>query len=156
VEDVNLRTCPNCGALLPVSTPGTVESCRYCGAEGRSREAAVRAEEPKRPAGAPFVVDEEAIGSLCRRYVDNVRAYARKEKVRSQSTGVDEEPNEPLMRSIEDEIDIPENRRDEFRRDLLELIDALAANGKTFDSRTHKRVRQALELALASEEAVPT
>ena len=38
-------------------------------------------------------------------YVDNVKAYTQKERVRNRYTGQDEEPDERLMRSIEDKID---------------------------------------------------
>src|SRR5690606_23896606 len=43
--------------------------------------------------------DEEAIAKLCANYVDNVKAYTQKEKVRNKYTGQEEEPDERLMRS---------------------------------------------------------
>ncbi|MDW8246237.1 MAG: serine protein kinase, partial [Sandaracinaceae bacterium] len=61
--------------------------------------------------------DEEAISRLCANYIDNVRAYLLKEKVKNRYTGRDEEPDERLMRSIEEKIDIPESRKDDFRRE---------------------------------------
>jgi len=68
--------------------------------------------------------------------------------VRDGATGIDAEPNEKLMRAIEDEIDIPDRRRDDFRRELMTLVGALAVDGKTFDSRTNERMRKALELRM--------
>src|SRR6059036_3403539 len=52
--------------------------------------------------------DEEAISRLCANYVDNIKAYTQKEKVRNKYTGQMEDPDERLMRSIEEKIDIPE------------------------------------------------
>jgi serine protein kinase len=59
--------------------------------------------------------DEEAIARLCGNYIDNVKAYTQKEKVRNPYTGKDEEPDERLMRSIEEKINIPASRKDDFR-----------------------------------------
>jgi serine protein kinase len=55
--------------------------------------------------------DEDAISRLCANYIDNVRAYTQKEKVQKRYTGQYEEPDERLMRSIEEKIDIPESAR---------------------------------------------
>jgi hypothetical protein len=144
---VNLNICPSCGAPLPVAKPGAVESCRFCGAEGRASEAAV-SRGPVPSPSEPFVVDEVAIEELCSSYIHNVRAYTQKTRVRDGATGIDAEPNEKLMRAIEDEIDIPDRRRDDFRRELMTLVGALAVDGKTFDSRTNERMRKALELRM--------
>ena len=45
-----------------------------------------------------IAADEEAITRLCANYIDNVKAYTQKEKVRNKYTGQDEEPDERLMR----------------------------------------------------------
>src|SRR5580658_10714315 len=57
--------------------------------------------------------DEDAIAKLAGNYIDNIKAYALKEKVKNRYTGQDEEPDERLMRSIEEKIEIPENRKDD-------------------------------------------
>ncbi len=44
--------------------------------------------------------DEEAIARLAANYIDNIRAYLMKQKVKNKYTGKDEEPDERLMRSI--------------------------------------------------------
>ncbi|MBI1827361.1 MAG: serine protein kinase, partial [Planctomycetes bacterium] len=61
--------------------------------------------------------DEEAITRLCSNYIENVRAYTQRERVRNRYTGKDEPPDERLMRSIEEKIDIPESRKDDFRQE---------------------------------------
>ncbi len=96
--------------------------------------------------------DEEAIARLCGNYIDNVKAYTQNEKVKNPYTGKDEEPDERLMRSIEDKIDIPESRKDDFRREIMNYIGALAVEGKTFDYKTNERLHRALELKLFEDQ----
>jgi serine protein kinase len=96
--------------------------------------------------------DEDAIAKLCSNYIDNIKAYTQKEKVRNKYTGQDEEPDERLMRSIEDKIDIPESRKEDFRREIMNYIGALAVEGRQFDYRTNERLHKALELKLFEDQ----
>jgi serine protein kinase len=96
--------------------------------------------------------DEDAIDRLCANYIDNVKAYTQREKVKNPYTGQDEEPDERLMRSIETKIDIPESRKDDFRREIMHYIGALAVEGKQFDFRTNERLYKALELKLFEDQ----
>jgi serine protein kinase len=96
--------------------------------------------------------DEEAISRLAANYIDNVRAYTLKEKVKNRYTGKDEEPDERLMRSIEEKIDIPESRKDDFRREIMNYIGALAIEGKKFTYDTNDRLRRALEMKLFEDQ----
>ena len=96
--------------------------------------------------------DEDAIKKLCANYIDNIKAYTQKEKVRNKYTGQDEEPDERLMRSIEEKIEIPESRKDDFRREIMNYIGALAIEGKTFDYKTNARLQKALELKLFEDQ----
>lgn len=96
--------------------------------------------------------DEDAISKLCSNYIDNVKAYTQKERVKNKYTGQDEEPDERLMRSIEDKVDIPESRKDDFRREIMNYIGALAVDGKHFDYRTNERLFKALELKLFEDQ----
>jgi serine protein kinase len=95
-----------------------------------------------------IAADEGALKRLCGNYIENLRAYVLKEKVRNSFTGEKEEPNDRLMRSIEEKIDIPEPRKDDFRRELMNYIAALALDGKTFDYTMNERLHRALELKL--------
>jgi serine protein kinase len=99
-----------------------------------------------------IAADEEAIARLCANYIDNVKAYIRKEKIRNPFTGEDEEPEERLMRSIEEKTDIPESRKDDFRREIMNYIAALALEGKRFDYKSNERLRRALELKLFEDQ----
>ena len=96
--------------------------------------------------------DEDAIGKLCANYIDNVKAYTQGEKVRNKYTGQYEEADERLMRSIEEKIDIPESRKEDFRREIMNYIGALAIEGKQFDYQTNDRLRKALEMKLFEDQ----
>ncbi|MCU0704969.1 MAG: serine protein kinase [Fimbriiglobus sp.] len=99
-----------------------------------------------------IAADEEALTRLCGNYIDNVKAYTLRDKVRNRFTGRDEEPDERLMRSVEEKIDIPEGRKDDFRREIMNYIGALALDGKRFDYRTNERLQKALELKLFEDQ----
>ncbi|MBU0717315.1 MAG: serine protein kinase [Planctomycetes bacterium] len=96
--------------------------------------------------------DEDAIARLCSNYIENVRAYTQHEKVRNKYTGKDEEPDERLMRSIEEKIDIPESRKDDFRQEIMNYIGALSLDGKKFEFHTNARLHKALELKLFEDQ----
>ncbi len=96
--------------------------------------------------------DESALQRLCANYIDNVKAYTQKEKVRNQFTGQDEEPDERLMRAIEEKIEIPESRKDDFRREIMNYIGALALDGKKFNYKMNERLHKALELKLFEDQ----
>ena len=55
-----------------------------------------------------ITADEGAIARLCANYIDNVKAFTQKEKVKNTFTGAYEDPDERLMRAIEEKIEIQE------------------------------------------------
>ena len=95
-----------------------------------------------------IAADEGALARMCGNYIENLRAYVLKEKVKNRFTGEHEEPNERLMRSIEEKIDIAPSRKDDFRRELMNYIAGLALDGKQFDYTMNERLHRALELKL--------
>jgi serine protein kinase len=99
-----------------------------------------------------ITADEAAIKRLCANYIDNIKAYTQKQKVRNHYTGQDESPDERLMRSIEEKIEIPESRKDDFRREIMNYIGALALDGKTFSWDSNDRLRHALEMKLFEDQ----
>jgi len=96
--------------------------------------------------------DEDAIAKLAANYIDNIKAYTLKERVKNKYTGQDEEPDERLMRSIEEKIDIPDNRKDDFRREIMNFIGAKAVEGQRFDWQSNDRLRRALEMKLFEDQ----
>lgn len=97
-------------------------------------------------------VDDNAIQTLCANYIDNVKAYTQKEKIRNKYSNRLEDADERFMRSIEEKIDIPESRKDDFRREIMNYIGALAIEGKQFDFKMNERLHRALELKLFEDQ----
>jgi len=96
--------------------------------------------------------DVGAIKALCQNYIDNVKAYTQKEKVKNKYTGQYEDPDERLMRGIEEKIDILEGQKDDFRREIMNYIGALAVEGNQFEHDTNERLHRALELKLFEDQ----
>ena len=109
-------------------------------------------EDVKNEVQRAIASDEETLALLCSNYIDNVKAYTQKEKVKNKFTGEDEQPDDRLMRSIEERIDIPETRVDDFRREIMNNIGALSLDGKLFDYRTNERIQKALEMKLFEDQ----
>lgn len=99
-----------------------------------------------------IAADEDALKRLCGNYIDNVKAYTQREKVKNPFTGQYEEADERLMRSIEEKIDVPDSRKDDFRREIMNYIGALMLDGKTFSYKTNERLHKALELKLFEDQ----
>ena len=99
-----------------------------------------------------IAADEDALKRLCGNYIDNVKAYTQREKVKNKFTGQYEEPDERLMRSIEEKIDIADSRKDDFRREIMNYIGALSIDGKTFDFKSNERLYKALQLKLFEDQ----
>ncbi len=96
--------------------------------------------------------DEDAIKRLATNYIESVRAYTQHERVRNRYTGRDEDPDERLMRSIEEKIDIPDSRKDDFRQEIMNYIGALSLDGRKFEYNTNARLLKALELKLFEDQ----
>ena len=99
-----------------------------------------------------ITADEDAFSRLCGNYIDNVKAYTQKERVKNKYTGQDEEPDERLMRGVEEKIEISDSRKDDFRREIMNYIGALSLDGKSFNYKTNERLHRALELKLFEDQ----
>lgn len=119
----------------------------------RSREllVAVRGEFEKVVAdevGRAVTLDEDSLERLCSRYVDNARGYVQREKIRNRYTGTFEDPDERLLRSVEEKIDVPEAGKDRFRGVIMDQVGDCAIALRKFTSTTNPGLRLALELKL--------
>ena len=94
---------------------------------------------------------EESAKTLLNNYLDNVEAYCNKNKIRDPITGDEMEPDEKLMRSIEEQIGISENAKKAFREEILIRISAYARKGKRFDYQSHERLREAIQKKLFAD-----
>jgi serine protein kinase len=94
---------------------------------------------------------EESARTLLDNYLDNVEAFCNKNKVRDPLTEEEYEPDERLMRSIEEQIGITDNGKRQFREEILIRISSLARRGQKFDYASHDRLREAIEKKLFAD-----
>jgi len=94
---------------------------------------------------------EEAANALLENYLDNVDAYCNKTKVRDPITGEEVDPDEKLMRSIEEQIGVSENAKREFREGIMRSVASLARRGVRFEIGSDERLREAIERKLFAD-----
>ncbi|KOS71500.1 protein prkA [Lysinibacillus contaminans] len=94
---------------------------------------------------------EESAKTLMNNYLDNVEAFCNKNKIRDPLTGEEMNPDEKLMRSIEEQIGISENAKKAFREEILIRISAYARKGKRFEYNSHERLREAIQKKLFAD-----
>jgi predicted Ser/Thr protein kinase/intein/homing endonuclease len=94
---------------------------------------------------------EESAKTLLNNYLDNVEAYCNKTRLRDPITDEEMEPDEQLMRSIEEQIGITENAKKSFREEILIRISSLARRGQTFEYTSHERLKEAIEKKLFAD-----
>src|SRR6266567_715613 len=94
---------------------------------------------------------EESARTLLNNYLDNVEAFCNRQKVRDPFTDDEVDPDEKLMRSIEEQIGVTENAKKTFREEILIRMAAMARKGQKFDYTSHERVREAIEKKLFAD-----
>lgn len=94
---------------------------------------------------------EESAKTLFTNYLDNVEAYCNETKLRDPITDEEMEPDEKLMRSIEEEIGVSEAAKKAFREEILIRISSYARKGKTFNYYSHERLKEAIEKKLFAD-----
>ena len=94
---------------------------------------------------------EESARTLFENYLDNVEAFCNKEKIRDPLTEEEMDPDEKLMRSIEEQIGVTENAKKGFREELLIRMSSLARRGQKFEYTTHERLKEAIEKKLFAD-----
>ncbi|HZW83024.1 MAG TPA: PrkA family serine protein kinase [Candidatus Deferrimicrobium sp.] len=94
---------------------------------------------------------EESAKTLLSNYLDNVEAYCNGVKVKDPVTDEEMDPDEKLMRSIEEQIGITENAKKTFREEILIRISTYARRGKSFDYTSHERLKEGIEKKLFAD-----
>src|ERR1700726_493518 len=94
---------------------------------------------------------EESARTLLNNYLDNVESYCNKTKLRDPITDEEMDPDEHLMRTIEEQINVSENAKRSFREEILIRISSLARKGTTFDYTSHERLKEAIEKKLFAD-----
>jgi len=109
-------------------------------------------EEAKKEVQKAFVYSyEESAKTLLENYLDNVEAFCSWQKIKDPITGEEVDPDEKLMRSIEEQIGISENAKKAFREEILIRISTYARRGKKFQYNSHDRLREAIEKKLFAD-----
>jgi serine protein kinase len=94
---------------------------------------------------------EESARTLLNNYLDNVEAFCNRQKVRDPITDEEVDPDDKLMRSIEEQIGITENAKKTFREEILIRMAAMARKGQKFEYSSHDRLREAIEKKLFAD-----
>jgi serine protein kinase len=94
---------------------------------------------------------DESAKTLLDNYLDNVEAFCNKSKIKDPITEEELEPDENLMRSIEEQIGVAENGKRAFREEILIRISSLARRGQSFDYTSHERLKEAIEKKLFAD-----
>ncbi|WP_248930331.1 PrkA family serine protein kinase [Paenibacillus hamazuiensis] len=94
---------------------------------------------------------EESAKTLFDNYLDNIEAYCNWQKIRDPLTGEEMDPDERLMRSIEEQIGISENAKKAFREEILIRMSSYSRKNKKFEYSSHERLREAIEKKLFAD-----
>lgn len=94
---------------------------------------------------------EETARSLCGNYLNNVEAFCNRTKIIDPITEEELDPDEKLMRSIEEQIGVSDNSKKEFRSELLMRMASVYRRGETFDYHSHPRLKEAVEKKLFAD-----
>ena len=94
---------------------------------------------------------EQSAKTLLDNYLDNVEAFCNKAKLRDPITDEEVDPDEQLMRSVEEQIGVSENAKKGFREEILIRLSSLARRGQSFSYTSHERLREAIEKKLFAD-----
>ncbi len=82
------------------------------------------------------------------KYMDHVMAYIDDTTVEDELTGREQEPDETFLRSVEEKLEIPGDRKDDFRQEVANWVSRRAREGSSFNPQDNDRLRRALERKL--------
>ncbi|ELZ51744.1 serine protein kinase, PrkA [Halorubrum coriense DSM 10284] len=82
------------------------------------------------------------------KYMDHVMAYIDDDTVDDELTGRETEPDETFLRAVEEQLDVPSDRKDDFRQEVSNWVSRRAREGRGFDPQENDRLRRALERKL--------
>jgi serine protein kinase len=82
------------------------------------------------------------------KYMDHVMAYIDDDQVEDEITGEMVDPDEQFMRSIEEQLEIPRDRKRDFRQEISNWVSRKARKGESFSPTDNERLLRALERKL--------
>lgn len=92
--------------------------------------------------------DVDEIQRQGEKYMDHVMAYIDDDTVPDELTGREQEPDETFLRAVEEKLEIPEDRKDDFRQEVSNWVSRRAREGEAFSPQDNDRLRRALERKL--------
>jgi serine protein kinase len=94
---------------------------------------------------------EDQAQALFDNYMKNATAFCMKKKIRDPVTNEDQEPDEKLMRSIEEMIGVSENSKKEFRQGIFVFKSDAIDQGREFSFDTYTPLQEAIERKLIGD-----
>jgi len=94
---------------------------------------------------------EEQAEELFKRYMKNIGAFCKKEKIKDSITGEYSDPDEKIMRSIEEYIGVPQQSKKEFRNGVHVYKSDFLESGKSFTFKDYDPIRRAIEKKLMGD-----
>ncbi len=82
------------------------------------------------------------------KYMDHVMAYIDDDTVEDEITGRSQEPDETFLRAVEEKLEVPPDRKDDFRQEVANWVSRRAREGEPFEPQDNDRLRRALERKL--------
>jgi len=64
------------------------------------------------------------------KYMDHVMAYIDDDTIEDELTGREQEPDETFLRSVEEKLDIPEDRKEDFRQEVSNWVSRRGPAGR--------------------------
>jgi serine protein kinase len=89
--------------------------------------------------------------AILENYLTNCEAYCQKERLRDPITGEEVEPDERLLRAVEEQIGVTENAKDAFRQGVLMRIGIWMRKGRPLTYRSDEQLGRAIEAHLFEE-----
>lgn len=97
-----------------------------------------------------YAYDDQA-RTLFENYMRNITAFCKHEKVHDSITGEYSDPDEKMMRSIEELIPVPENSKNEFRNGVFVYKTDALERGDKFTYKNYPPLKEAIEKKLMSD-----
>ncbi|MBM4260961.1 MAG: serine protein kinase [Deltaproteobacteria bacterium] len=91
---------------------------------------------------------QEQAENLFQNYLDHAEAYVNKTKVKDRNTKEELTPDEPFMKSIEEQIAIIGSAADGFRQEVISFLWAANRRGEKIEYRSYEPLKEAIEKKL--------
>lgn len=87
----------------------------------------------------------EQAESLFQNYLDHAEAYVTKRKVKDRNTKEELSPDEPFLKSIEEQIGIVGTASDGFRQEVIAFLWTIQRRGESIDYESYEPLKDAIE-----------